>query len=131
MVTHYVPEAGNIVMQDFDPQVGREQASGTPPLHTDQRYNRASGLAVVLPPHQHAQALSVRLADSSGSARRSVACGSAQEPRLVGPQRPVPFQSRTCAAQPRSPTSRSPARRALTLRGSDAHTLAKPGIAND
>ena len=46
----YVPEAGDIVMMDFDPQIGREQAKRRPALVlTDQRYNRASGLAVVCP----------------------------------------------------------------------------------
>ena len=50
MVTSYVPDAGDIVMMDFDPQVGREQAKRRPALVlTDQRYNRASGLAVVCP----------------------------------------------------------------------------------
>ncbi len=46
----YVPQAGDIVVMDFDPQVGREQARRRPALVlTDQRYNRASGLAVVCP----------------------------------------------------------------------------------
>ena len=50
MVTLYVPEAGDIVMMDFNPQVGRERAKRRPALVlTDQRYNRASGLAVVCP----------------------------------------------------------------------------------
>ena len=50
MVIPYVPEAGHIVMMDFDPHVGREQAKRRPALVlTDQRYNRASGLAVVCP----------------------------------------------------------------------------------
>jgi mRNA interferase MazF len=50
MVTSYVPDAGDIVMMDFDPQAGREQAKRRPALVlTDQRYNRASGLAVVCP----------------------------------------------------------------------------------
>ena len=50
MVTSYVPDAGDIVMMDFDPQVGREPAKRRPALVlTDQRYNRASGLAVVCP----------------------------------------------------------------------------------
>jgi mRNA interferase MazF len=50
VVTPYVPEAGDIVVMDFDPQVGREQAKRRPALVlTDQRYNRASGLAVVCP----------------------------------------------------------------------------------
>jgi mRNA interferase MazF len=49
-VTPYVPQAGDIVMMDFNPQVGREQAKRRPALVlTDQRYNRASGLAVVCP----------------------------------------------------------------------------------
>ena len=50
MVTPYAPEAGDIVMMDFDPQVGREQAKRRPALVlTDQGYNRASGLAIVCP----------------------------------------------------------------------------------
>jgi len=49
-VTAYIPEAGDIVMMDFDPQVGRKQAKRRPALVlTDQRYNRASGLAIVCP----------------------------------------------------------------------------------
>ena len=50
MVTPYVPDTGDIVFMDFDPQVGREQAKRRPALVlTDLRYNRASGLAVVCP----------------------------------------------------------------------------------
>jgi mRNA interferase MazF len=50
VVTSYVPESGDIVVMDFDPQVGREQAKRRPALVlTDQRYNRASGLAMVCP----------------------------------------------------------------------------------
>ena len=50
MVRSYIPEAGDIVVLDFDPQVGREQAKRRPALVlTDMRYNRASGLAVVCP----------------------------------------------------------------------------------
>jgi mRNA interferase MazF len=50
MVTPYVPEAGDVMMMDFDLQVGREQAKRRPALVlTDQRYNRASGLAIVCP----------------------------------------------------------------------------------
>lgn len=48
MVTPFVPDAGDIVFLDFDPQVAREQAKRRPALVlTDVRYNRASGLAVV------------------------------------------------------------------------------------
>src|SRR5437868_15485687 len=51
MVARYVPEAGEVVWLDFDPQAGREQARRRPALVlTDQSYNRASGLAVVCPP---------------------------------------------------------------------------------
>ena len=50
MVTAYVPEAGDIVFIDFNPQLGHKQAKRRPALVlTDQRYNRASGLAVVCP----------------------------------------------------------------------------------
>ena len=50
MVARYVPEAGDIVWLDFDPQAGREQARRRPALVlTDQAYNRASGLVVVCP----------------------------------------------------------------------------------
>jgi len=50
MVSPYVPDAGDIVYLDFDPQVAREQAKRRPALVlTDLRYNRASGLAVVCP----------------------------------------------------------------------------------
>src|ERR1700722_13610191 len=50
MVTAYVPEAGDIVFIDFDPQVGHEQAKRRPALVlTDKRYNQASGLAIVCP----------------------------------------------------------------------------------
>jgi len=50
MVILYVPQAADIVMMDFDPQIGHEQAKRRPALVlTDQRYNRASGLAVVCP----------------------------------------------------------------------------------
>ncbi len=50
MVNQYVPDTGDIVFLDFDPQVGREQAKRRPALVlADLRYNRASGLAVVCP----------------------------------------------------------------------------------
>jgi mRNA interferase MazF len=50
MVAPYVPEAGDIVWMDFDPQIGRAQAKRRPALVlTDQGYNRASGLVVVCP----------------------------------------------------------------------------------
>jgi mRNA interferase MazF len=48
MVSSYVPEAGDIVWLDFDPQAGREQGRRRRALVlTDSVYNRASGLFVV------------------------------------------------------------------------------------
>jgi mRNA interferase MazF len=50
MVAAYVPDAGDIVWLDFDPQAGREQDRRRPALVlTDRGYNRASGLVVVCP----------------------------------------------------------------------------------
>jgi mRNA interferase MazF len=50
MVAAYVPDAGDIVWLDFDPQAGREQGRRRPALVlTDSAYNRASGLSVVCP----------------------------------------------------------------------------------
>jgi mRNA interferase MazF len=46
----YLPEAGDIVWLDFDPQAGREQSKRRPALVvTDRSYNRASGLVIVCP----------------------------------------------------------------------------------
>jgi mRNA interferase MazF len=50
MVAPYVPDAGDIVWLDFDPQAGREQGRRRPALVlTDRPYNGASGLVVVCP----------------------------------------------------------------------------------
>lgn len=50
MVAAYVPDAGEVVWLDFDPQAGRQQGKRRPALVlTDQAYNRASGLVVVCP----------------------------------------------------------------------------------
>jgi mRNA interferase MazF len=72
MVIPYTPEAGDIVMMDFDPQVGHEQAKRRPALVlTDQKYNRASGLAVVCPLTSKRKpypfALSVRVGQVEGA----------------------------------------------------------------
>lgn len=48
--TPYVPDVGDVVYLDFDPQAGREQAKRRPALvMTGRNYNRAAGLAVVCP----------------------------------------------------------------------------------
>ena len=48
MVASYVPDCGDLVWLDFDPQAGREQGKRRPALVlTDQTYNRVSGLVVV------------------------------------------------------------------------------------
>lgn len=50
MVASYVPDSGDLVWLDFDPQAGREQGKRRPALVlTDQAYNRVSGLVVVCP----------------------------------------------------------------------------------
>lgn len=50
MVVSYVPEVGEIIWIDFDPQTGREHSKRRPALVlTDSKYNRASGLCIVCP----------------------------------------------------------------------------------
>jgi mRNA interferase MazF len=50
MVGPYVPDAGDIIWLDFDPQAGREQSRRRPAIVlTDLAYNLVSGLAVVCP----------------------------------------------------------------------------------
>jgi mRNA interferase MazF len=47
---NYVPERGDIVWIDFDPQLGREQAKRRPALIlTPRRYNEKAGMAIVCP----------------------------------------------------------------------------------
>jgi mRNA interferase MazF len=46
----YVPEVGDVIYLDFDPQAGREQAKRRPALVlTSRKYNKAAGLAIVCP----------------------------------------------------------------------------------
>jgi mRNA interferase MazF len=46
----YVPERGDVVWIDFDPQTGHEQAGRRPALVLSPRmYNRPSGLALLCP----------------------------------------------------------------------------------
>lgn len=50
MVKTYIPDAGDIVWLNLDPQAGREQARRRPALVlTNLAYNRSSRLAVVCP----------------------------------------------------------------------------------
>ena len=46
----YVPEAGDVVWSQFDPQVGREQAGHRPAVVlTPASYNRLSGMMICCP----------------------------------------------------------------------------------
>ncbi len=48
--TAYVPDLGDVIYLDFDPQAGREQAKRRPALVvTTRKYNKAAGRAVVCP----------------------------------------------------------------------------------
>jgi mRNA interferase MazF len=50
MATRYVPDRGDIVWLEFDPQVGHEQAGHRPAVVLSPRnYNKASGLALMCP----------------------------------------------------------------------------------
>jgi len=50
VIGSYVPEVGDVIYLDFDPQAGREQARRRPALvMTSRNYNQAAGLAVVCP----------------------------------------------------------------------------------
>ncbi len=48
--TSYVPDRGHLIKIDFDPQAGHEQAGWRPAMVlSPASYNRATGLAVVVP----------------------------------------------------------------------------------
>lgn len=50
MVSGYVPESGDIVWLQFDPQAGHEQAGHRPALVlSPARYNRARGMMICCP----------------------------------------------------------------------------------
>ena len=50
MVRRYVPEEGDIVWLEFDPQAGHEQAGHRPAVTLSRKaYNRKTGLAVFCP----------------------------------------------------------------------------------
>lgn len=50
MATAFVPERGDLVWLDFDPQAGREQAGRRPALVLSSRgYNSKTSLAVICP----------------------------------------------------------------------------------
>ena len=53
---HYIPERGDAIWLDFDPQTGREQAGRRPALVlSPAAYNRKSGLALVCPITSHSK----------------------------------------------------------------------------
>lgn len=100
MVRRYVPDAGDIVWLDFNPQAGREQGRRRPALVlTDYAYNHASGLVVVCPLTSKRKpypfALPVRVDNVEGAVlldhlksmdweARSIAFYSKADPILVG-----------------------------------------------
>ncbi len=50
MARSYIPERGDLVWLDFDPQAGREQAGRRPAVVLSPReYNKRSGLALLCP----------------------------------------------------------------------------------
>ena len=50
MARSYIPERGDVVWLDFDPQAGREQAGRRPAVVLSPReYNKRSGLALLCP----------------------------------------------------------------------------------
>ncbi len=50
MVSRYVPEEGDIVWLEFDPQAGHEQAGHRPAVVLSRKaYNRKTGLAICCP----------------------------------------------------------------------------------
>ncbi len=60
MVTSYVPDAGHIVMMDFDPKVGREQAKRRPALvPTGSALQSGQRPRHCLSAHEQAQALAL------------------------------------------------------------------------
>jgi len=72
-VTRHVPDTGDIVFLDFDPQIGREQAKRRPtPVLTEVRYNRASGLAVVCPLTSKLKPYPFALSATVGGGKRAI-----------------------------------------------------------
>lgn len=50
MVTGYIPERGDIIWIEFDPQAGKEQAGHRPAIViSEKRYNQTIGLAILCP----------------------------------------------------------------------------------
>lgn len=50
MVSRYIPEEGDIVWLEFDPQAGHEQAGHRPAVVLSRKaYNRKTGLAIFCP----------------------------------------------------------------------------------
>jgi len=82
----YVPEAGDLIWLDFDPQAGREQAGRRPAIAlSPAAYNDKSGLAIVCPVTNRAKGypfevpLPKDLAVTGGGP-----CRSSEERRLEG-----------------------------------------------
>jgi len=69
----YVPERGDVVWLDFDPQTGHEQAGRRPALILSPRiYNRPSGLALLCPITSRSKGYPYEVAIPSGLAVKGV-----------------------------------------------------------
>lgn len=63
----YVPDAGDLVWMDFDPQAGREQAGRRPALVlTPKSYNQRANLAIVCPVPKQAKGYPFEVALPAG-----------------------------------------------------------------
>jgi mRNA interferase MazF len=64
----YVPDRGDVVWTDFNPQAGREQAGKRPALVLSPKaYNSRTGLAVMVPITSHAKGYPFEVAISTKS----------------------------------------------------------------
>ena len=67
MARAYVPDRGDLVWLDFDPQIGHEQAGRRPALVlSPRRYNEKTGLAVMVPITSHTKGYPFEVALPSG-----------------------------------------------------------------
>lgn len=69
MSERYVPDVGDLIWLDFDPQVGHEQSGRRPALVlTPSSYNQAASLAIVCPITRQVKGYPFEVALSQGTA---------------------------------------------------------------